>query len=214
MKRELGLWALVNPTEVVLVYLKSLGGATSTRRTTGTPARLAIRSRTGALLLFAWDVKPSRFRQGLWGSGRIGGAWGLRTDLLLPAPANVLSSRDLRSATREHTKPTFKQRASRLTRRIREEVASKCLGGVPIAEQRPYLVANVSAPVVRRSSDIINNLRTAIDDGNVLEVMARDEVIFPASVKRFQLGGDGQSRRDHPYGVSADKHQFVEDRCK
>ena len=91
---------------------------------------------------------------------------------------------DMSSAKGEQTKPTFKKRASRLTGRIREEVASKCLGEVSVGEQRPDLVANVSAHVVRGRGDIINNLRTAVDDGDdVLEVMARDDVIPAASVK-------------------------------
>ena len=101
------------------------------------------------------------------------------------------------SANGQRTKPTFKERASRLTGRIREEEASKRLGEVPIVEQRPDLGADVCAHVVRRGGDIIHNLRTAIDDGDdVLEVMARDDVIATASVKRLQLGGDEQSRRD------------------
>ena len=99
-------------------------------------------------------------------------------------------------------KPIFKERTPRLTGRIRKEEASTCRGEVAIVEQLPERGANVCAHVVRRRSDITHDLRTAIEDGNdALEVMARDEVLVSASVKRLQFGGDEQSRRDDSYVV-------------
>jgi hypothetical protein len=84
-----------------------------------------------------------------------------------------------------------------------EEEASKRIGEGPIVEQHPNLGANVCPHVVRRGVDITHNLRTAIDDGDdVFEVMARDDVIATAPVKRFQLGGHDQGRRDDSYVVS------------
>ena len=56
-------------------------------------------------------------------------------------------------------KPTFEDRAARLTGRIREEETSKRLGEVRIFEQRQDLDANVCAHVVRRSGDVTHNLR-------------------------------------------------------
>ena len=102
-------------------------------------------------------------------------------------------------------KPTFKETAPPLTGRIREKEASKRFDEVPIVEQRPDLGADVRAHVVHRGGDIIDNLRTAIDDGDdVLEVMARDNVVAAASVKRLQLGGDEQSRRNDSHVVTGD----------
>lgn len=101
---------------------------------------------------------------------------------------------DICSGNGQRTKPIFKERASRLTGRIREEEVSQRLDEVPIVEQRPDLGANVCPHVVRRAGDITHNLRTAIDDrDDVLEVMAHNDVIGTASVKRLQLGGNEQS---------------------
>ena len=100
----------------------------------------------------------------------------------------VRVTQDMCSENGQRTKPTFKERASRLTCRIGEKEAGKGLGEVPIVEQCPDLGANVCTHVVRRSGDITHNLRTAIDDrDDVLEVVARDDIITTASVKPLQF---------------------------
>src|SRR6188472_1969671 len=115
------------------------------------------------------------------------------------------SEQDMCSGNGQRAKPTFKERASRLTGRIREKEAGKGFGEVPIVKQCPDLGADVCPYVVRRGGDITHNLRAAIDDrDDVLEVMARDDVIATASVKCLQLGGDEQSRRDDSYVLSGD----------
>ena len=62
----------------------------------------------------------------------------------------------------------------------------------------------LNAPgVAGRGGDIINNLWTAIDDcDDVLEVMARHDVIAATSVKRLELRGDEQRRCHDSCGVS------------
>ena len=62
-----------------------------------------------------------------------------------------------------------------------------------------------AADVRRRGGDIADDLRTPIDHGDdVLEIMARDDVIAAASMERVQLRRDEQRRRDDSYVVSGD----------
>src|ERR1700687_5938446 len=86
---------------------------------------------------------------------------------------------------------------------IGQKEAGQRLGKIRVVEEGSNVCRDIGADLFVGNSDIVHNFGTTIHYGDdVLEIVAREDVVVSTSMKRFELRRDQQRWRDDASAIS------------